>query len=186
MVSIEVFFAIIVFIFSLIGLARGFLKELGVTAVIMFLLLFLSKFEPYLDRGMVKMLSMSTRISALQNHGLMQCWLYVFVLVGATFISYQGETLAYGGQPLRGAQGILLGWLTGLLNGYLVAGSLWFYMDKFNYPIAFLGFSADKLSPFARELVPFLPLAFLGQPVLFGQGLLLYLTGLLLLARVIR
>jgi len=80
----------------------------------------------------------------------------------------------------------VLGLLTGMLNGYLIGGSIWFYMNKFDYPIAFLGFSAEKLSGLAREVIGFLPTNFLGQPVLLGQSLLLYLSVLLIIARVVR
>lgn len=186
MAPIEVFFGLIVFVFSLIGLARGFLKELGVTTVMMCLLFFLSLFEPHLDRGMVKVLSANTQFVALDRKDEIQCWIFVFVVVSAAFVSYQGETLAFGGEAPRGSQGVLLGLLTGLLNGYLIAGAIWYHMDKLNYPIAVLGFSSDKLSGFARGLIEFLPTNFLGQPILFGQSLLLYLSGLLIMARVIR
>jgi len=183
---IEVFFGLIVFVFSLIGLARGFLKELGVTTVMMSLLFFLSIFEPYLDKGMAKVLGANSQFILLNEKGEAQCWVFVFVIVSAAFVSYQGETLAFGGEPPRGFQGVLLGLLTGSLNGYLIGGTLWFYMDKLNYPIALLGFSSDNLSGLARGLIEFLPMNFLGQPLLFGQSLLLYLSALLIMARVIR
>ena len=184
MAPIEVFFGAIVLIFALIGLVRGFLRELGVTTVMMFLLFFLSRFEAQLDRGMVKL--MSADLVPAGEKDLWQCVLFVFVIAAAAFVSYQGETLAFGGQPPRGAQAVVLGLVTGLLNGYLIAGSIWFYLHKYGYPIAFMGFSAEGLSSFARGLIDFLPLTFLGQPVLLGQSLLLYLSGLLILARVIR
>ena len=184
MAPIEVFFGAIVLIFALIGLVRGFLRELGVTTVMMFLLFFLSRFEPQLDKGMVKV--MSANLLPTADKDLSQCVLFLFVIVAAAFVSYQGETLTFGGQPPRGGQAVLLGLVTGLLNGYLIAGAIWFYMHKFGYPIAFMGFSAARLSGFAQGLVDYLPLTFLGQPVLLGQSLLLYLSGLLIMARVIR
>jgi hypothetical protein len=183
---IEVFFGAIVFVFCLIGLARGFLRELGVTTIVVFLLFFLSRFEPYLDSGLDRMMAAGGRLGPAFNKDLMEWWVFFFVIVATAFVSYQGETLAFGGQMPSNMQSILLGGMTGFINGYLIAGSLWFYLHKFNYPVAFLGFSADRLSPLAREVIPFLPITFLGQPILFGQSLLLYLCGLLLLARVIR
>ncbi len=184
MAPIEVFFGAIVLIFALIGLARGFLRELGVTTVLMFLLFFLSRFEPQLDKGMVRI--MGANLLPAGDKDLWQCVLFVFVIAAAAFVSYQGETLSFGGQAPRGGQAVLLGLVTGLLNGYLIAGSIWFYMHKFGYPIAFMGFSGATLSGFAQGLVDYLPLTFLGQPVLLGQSLLLYLSGLLIMARVIR
>jgi len=183
---IEVFFGMIVFIFSLIGLARGFLRELGVTTVMMFVLFFLSRFEPVLDTGIVRAMSLSGQDVTESSQDLLKCWLYVVIIVAAAFVSYQGETLSFAGQPPRGAQGIAFGLLTGLLNGYLVAGSIWYYLDRFSYPIRFLGFSAGNLSTLASGMLPLLPISFLGKPIFLGQSLLLFLSGMLLLARVIR
>lgn len=186
MAPIEIFFGVLVFVFTLIGLVRGFLKELGVTMVMMFMLFFLSQFEPFLDTGINRVLALGTRYAATEDHSLLKCWFFIWVIIGMAFISYEGETLAFSGQPLQGPQRMILGALTGTLNGYLIIGTIWFYMDKFNYPITWLGFSADKLSTLAKSILPFLPIPFLGQPILLGQSLLLYLSILLVLARVIR
>lgn len=186
MAPIEVFFGAIVFIFALIGLARGFLRELGVTIVLIFLLFFLSRFEQRLDSGLTRALEVGGRVVAASNQDALKCWLFIFLIVGMAFVSYQGETLAFAGQPPRGSQGVLLSLMTGTLNGYLIAGSVWFYMHKYHYPIHWMGFAENSLSNLARVLVDFLPISFLGKPVLFGQSLLLYLCGLLILARVIR
>ena len=186
MAPIEVFFGAIVFIFSLIGLVRGFLRELGVTTVMMFLLFFLSRFEPQLNNGLVRAMGLGGPALGVDNKELLGCWVFMLIVIGAAFISYQGETLAYGGEAPRGSQGALLGIVTGLLNGYLIAGSIWFYMDRFGYPIEWMGFKADRLSELARRLIEYLPLNFLGRPVLFGQSLLLYLSGMLILFRVLK
>ena len=186
MVPIEVFFCALVFVFALIGLARGFLRELGVTTIMMFLLFFLSRFEPELDRGLIRVMDAGGRFMPEPDEELIKCGLFSFVIIGSAFVSYEGETLAFGGRLRSGTQAVVLGLLTGTLNGYLIAGSLWYYMDRFNYPFEILGFSVDNLSVVAQKMVDFLPVTFLGRPVLFGQSLLLYLSALLLLARVIR
>ncbi len=188
MAPIEVFFGVIVFLFALIGLVRGFLRELGVTTVIMFLLFFLNQFEPYLDTGLDRVVATGMVSSATGDGGAnaLRFWIFAFVIMGAAFISYQGETLAFAGAPPHGSQGALLGSLTGLLNGYLIAGTIWYYMDKYSYPVTWLRFSADGLSGLAQGIIDFLPLNFLGQPILFGQSLLLFLSLLLIIARVAR
>ena len=66
MAPIEVFFGAIVLIFALIGLVRGFLRELGVTTVMMFLLFFLSRFETQIDKGIVRVMG----VNALQADDL--------------------------------------------------------------------------------------------------------------------
>ncbi|MHB0856688.1 MAG: hypothetical protein ACYC5M_03850 [Anaerolineae bacterium] len=186
MAPIEVFFGALVLVFCLIGLVRGFLKELGVTTVLMFLLFFLTVFEPYMGKSMMRLLDAGSRVLPSQDQNTTQTLIFVFIISAAAFVSYQGQTLAFQGQAPHGLQGAALGLVTGGLNGYLIAGSLWFYLDKFGYALSFWGFASDKLSPMARAMIPYLPPSFLGQPVLLGQSLLLYLSGLLLLARVIR
>lgn len=186
MAPIEVLFGIVVFVFALIGLGRGFLRELGTTTVMMVLLFFLSRFDPYLDRGMVRGITMVSESVTTQEVLATKCGVLTFVVVAAAFVSYHGETLAFSGELPTGVQRVVLGLLVGTLNGYLIAGSVWYYMDRFGYPVRWLGVAADQLSPAAQAIVEYLPPAFLGQPVLLGESLLLYLSALLVLARVIR
>lgn len=179
MAPIEVLFGMMVLLFTLIGFARGFLRELGVTAMIIWTLFVLSLLGPILER-----LLGSDGLTERVTLGL--CSGYLLVIIIAAVISYQGETLAFGGVSPRGITGLVLGAVMGLVNGYLIAGSLWYYMARFDYPIRWLGFTTAGLSPAAAAVQPYLAPALLGQPVLLGQSLLLYLSILLIIARVIR
>jgi hypothetical protein len=183
---IELFFGVLVLIFGLIGLVRGFLRELGVTAVMMFVLFVLHLFEPFLDQGVTTVMAMGDGLVEAQSQGAFQTWLFVIVVMIIAFISYAGETLSYGGHGPGGPLGSVLGLLIGLFNGYLIAGTVWYYLDKWNYAIEWMGFSTEQLSQRAEAMVEFLPMNFLGQPFLLGQGLLLYLSAILIIARVIR
>jgi len=185
-IPIEVLFGVVVLIFVLIGVARGFLRELGVTMVLMFVLFFLVQFQGYFDKGFEAAFSMSQRVLPVRNENLIKCWVFLFIIIGTTFISYQGETIAFGGQLPKNSQRFLLGGLVGLLNGYLVAGSVWHYMDYFGYPIKMLGYTPENSSKLAQSMLRFLPVTFLGHEILFGMNWFLYLFALLLIARVIR
>ena len=186
MAPIEVVFGIVVFVFALIGLGRGFLRELGVTTVLVLLLFFLSRLEPYLERGMLKGIALVDATATMAEARRVQCWVLLFVIVGVTFVSYHGETLAFAGHLAQGAQAVLLGLMVGALNGYLVAGSVWYYLDRFGYPIRWLGIAPEGFSETARGLIAYLPPAFLGEPALLGESLLLYLSVFLVLVRVVR
>jgi len=183
---IEVVYGILIFVFALIGLGRGFLKELGTTTVMMVLLFFMSRFDAYLNRGLVKGITMVDATVTTDEVVLIECVVLLFVVMAVAFLSYHGETLAFSGELPRGIQSVALGLMTGALNGYLIAGSVWYYMDKYNYPIAFLGFSGTELSNGAMRIIEFLPLNFLAQPILLGESLFLYLGAFLVIARVIR
>jgi uncharacterized membrane protein required for colicin V production len=183
---IELFFGVLVLVFALIGLVRGFLRELGVTTVMMFALFVLHLFEPFLDQGVTRVMAMGDGLVEAQSQSGVQTGLFVIVIAVIAFISYAGETLSFAGESPRGPLGIILGALIGGLNGYLIAGSVWYYLHKWDYAIAWMGFSSEQLSETAQSLVEFMPIAFLGQPFLLGQSLLLYLAALLIIARVIR
>jgi len=107
------------------------------------------------------------------------------VLVAA-FISYAGETLAFRGERPGGVLGTVLGAVTGAANGYLIMGSVWYYLDRWDYALGFLGFTTQGLSETAQTLLQYLPPELLGQPLFLGQSWLLYLALFLLIARVIR
>ncbi|NLV73214.1 MAG: hypothetical protein GXY52_00810 [Chloroflexi bacterium] len=179
MAPIEVLFGIMVAIFTLIGYARGFLRELGVTAVMVWTLFVLSLIGPLLER-ILGGDPLTANRAAVFSAG------YLVIIIVAALVSYHGETLAFAGVSPQGVTGAVLNLLIGLVNGYLISGSLWYYMARFNYPIRFLGITSQGLSSVAQALQPYLPPALLGQPVLLGQNMLLYLSVLLIMAKVIR
>jgi len=183
---IEVFFGALVVMFGLVGLVRGFLRELGVTMVMVFVLFFLSLVDPVVTKGIERLLNLLSVEAGADKMPLYTCWVHLAVVMVAAFVSYEGETLAFAGSNPAGAPGTVLGLMLGLVNGYLIAGSLWYYMDKYNYPISWLGFATERLSPLASKIVPLLPSSFLGQEVFLGQSMLLYLSIILLVFRVIR
>lgn len=78
-------------------------------------------------------------------------------------LQYRGRDQVYLPRHVD-MQGRVLGALVGMLNGYLVFGSLWFFMDQLGYPIAF--FSAPAAGSPSAEFVSSLPQAFLGNDTL--------------------
>ncbi len=186
MIPIELVFGVLVSLFALIGLVRGFTRELGVTTVMMFALFVLDTFEPFLDQGVAKVMALGNGLVQAQNQNSAQTTFFILVILVIAFISYAGETLAFEGEGPSGALGSILGLLVGALNGYLIVGSVWYYLHKWGYAIRWMGFSTEQLSDAAKQIVEFLPIPFLGQPFLLGQSLLLYLAVLLIIARVIR
>jgi hypothetical protein len=178
---LEVLWVVLVITFALIGIVRGFLKELGVTTVLVVLLFGLSRLEDRIPQFLTSAMSaVGYSMPRVSTSGGRTIWasFYVLVIVFVTLISYHGETLAFEGKPPKGAKGILFGSMTGLLNGYLVAGSLWYFLDKYHYPIRLLQFQAP-LTDFAQSLIPLLPLTLL-------RPFLPFLVIFMILARVIR
>jgi hypothetical protein len=164
-----------------VGLARGFLRELGVTTLLVFLIFMLKQFETPISKG-VDILVGIIRVSALNGAeaNLVRFMVYLVVIVAVALVSYIGETLAFGGSMPKGPHWTALGFVAGLWNGYLIFGSIWYYMHVLHYPISVWGLFSGSLSPLAMRLVQLLP------EVLIPAYGFLGLAAFLLIMRVIR
>ncbi len=173
MVPIELVWFIVLLIFSLIGVVRGFLRELGVTMVMVIMLFAATFFEGKITQFLTK----AAAQMAPDEVATLQAGFWVVVIVVVAFASYHGETLSFKGHAVGGVLGVAVNLITGLANGYLITGSIWYYLHRLGYPL--LRISQDSLSPLAQSLVPLLP------PKLLAPYLL-YMALLLVFLRVIR
>ena len=158
---IGIVWGVLIVAFALIGLARGFLKELGVTTVLLIVVFTFSQWGD--DVLAPRVVDVVGRLAeALSGNppeqSITKASFYIITILIATFISYHGETLAFQGVPPKGATGVLLALVIGLVNGYLVAGTMWFYLAKFEYPF---GLFPKELTPLEGGLAEVLPLAVL-------------------------
>jgi uncharacterized membrane protein required for colicin V production len=151
---IEVLWGILMTVFGVVGLVRGFLKELGVTTVLLVTLFGFDRAGEKMGDLLLEGLSMA-RVSLADDaaQSATRASFYIAALMAVTFISYHGETLTFEGQS-KGSLGVFLGLLIGLVNGYLVVGSIWYYLNKFDYPF---GLVSQPLSSAAQQLVQVLP-----------------------------
>ena len=175
---VEIIWGVLVITFGLIGIVRGFLKELGVTTVLLIVLFAFDHWRGKMYGLVAKGVERAVGLSLAEGprESIAKASFYIIALVIATFISYHGETLAFQGTPPKGITGVLLGLIIGLVNGYLVAGTIWFYLDKFDYPF---GLISKPLTPLAQELIKILPMAIL-------PPFLPFLMVFMVIARVIR
>jgi hypothetical protein len=86
---------------------------------------------------------------------------WVLFLIVVAFISYEGDRLAFPGKGATSALGLSIG----LLNGYLFAGSLWYYLAQAGWPL--LQVSA-RYTELYETLSRVLPPALLNWPFLIG------------------
>lgn len=160
--------------FGLIGFLRGWNKELIATAGIILGLFALFQFDNII-RGVV--------LAGVNRDTVFLVQAIIFLVV--VFFSYQQRALGgRGGANPPGSGGrdnlqeSVLGAVVGFLNGYLIWGSLWYFMDINEYPLApsIVAPSPGSPSDQAREL---LPLVILGGGV-NGNGDLLALAVIVL------
>ena len=135
MVTLEAYFGGLVGIFAFVGIIRGFLKELGLTTVLLVWLFAMDLILPRMEEMIETPGSFMQRLGLTPQTDDMFMWLFFSVLtVIVVFIAYHGETLAFGGTAPKGLLGGLFALLIGLVNGYLASGTLWWIMNRYNYP----------------------------------------------------
>lgn len=179
---LEILWLAVVIFFVFVALVRGYPKELGVTTLI-FAALFLITF--FFDRFLPGII---TRVSDALNltptpRGLEHFYslFYSFVFLLIVFSAYAGQTFAFEGTARKGAEGFFINLSVGLLNGILVAGTLWYFQDKYNYPSADFKWPSGNpifltlpLTPLAEQLSTLLP-PYVVDPIFWGALLMLML-----------
>jgi hypothetical protein len=144
--------------FAVAGIVRGFLKELGVTLVLVVTLFGLTR----LASNMPRILDLATNLLQLPIRNWVDrapIWLlfYLIAMISMLFIAYQGYVIKYPGNEPRGVQGTLLSLMIGLINGYLGIGSLWYYIHTYEAPVRALGLLQYDYTPLAQRLLRVLP-----------------------------
>lgn len=142
--------------FAIIGFLRGINKEIISMSGIILALFALFQFDQYI-RG-----------TLLVNVPLAQVFLFqAGLFVAVVFFAYQTRALGLEGKTGDGRNTLqtgILGGMLGFVNGYLIWGSLWYFMDINQYPLAPYIIAPAPNSPSANAL-NILPLVILGGGV---------------------
>ncbi len=158
-----------IFTFAIIGYLRGFDKELVAASGILLALFTLVQFDEFF----------TSLTSSADNPLRSLFYLQSVILLIVTFFAYQTPP---GRLSLRESrfmgrdvmQNKLLGALAGGFNGYMVFGSLWYFMAIKNYPLDTI--TPPQAGTSSAGLADNLPLSWL----LEGNLLTLFVIGLFL------
>lgn len=148
MISILSAFWMFVILFGLIGAMRGWAKELLVVfsvVLALFLVYVLESFTPYMVPfgdvlASVENLPVNATFeslpAAVQEELRMQFWSRATIVSILSFFGYQTPRLAVIRDKARSEriQDILLGGVMGLVSGFFIMGTLWWYMAAAHYP----------------------------------------------------
>jgi hypothetical protein len=148
MISILSAFWLFVIFFGLIGAMRGWAKELLVifsVVLSLFLIYVMESFTPYLIPfeevlSQVENYAPGTSFMSLplpvQDELKIQFWSRAAIVSVLAFFGYQTPNLAALQNKARREriQDILLGVVLGLVSGFFIMGSLWWYMAAAQYP----------------------------------------------------
>jgi len=167
MKPVEAVYVTIAIIFAFIGVARTYARELGNTLVILVAIFLLTLLEAraieYLTLGGERIFDVAGDAT-----NLFLSLSFTILFVSIVFASYSGRTFgmpSFGGRPLGPPEGTLLSLAIGLINGYLVAGTLWYYQDRFGYPFQRFGWITLPLTPTGAEIVALLPQRLFDSPI---------------------
>ena len=162
MMSITVVFWMLVIIFGVVGGFRGWAKEILVLfsmVLALFLIHVLKSYVPGVEPALATM-----------DGGSRFVLLSIIILMMA-FFGYQSPNIPIGDERFRSAlarqrlQDWLLGTIIGMLNGYLIVGSLWWWMHDAGYPWPdLISRPPDNV---IVSMVPYLPPQVLGPPYIF-------------------
>lgn len=167
MMSISVAFWLFVVTFAIIGATRGWVKELMVmfsTILAIFLVNVLNNFTPIFN--------------VLAGSPTMSFWVKVALLFGLAFFGYQSPNIpqiASSGKVGRDRlQDVLLGFVIGGINGFLLFGTAWWFMANVNYPFDIIQapIAGTPVGDASLKMLPFLPPQWLVPPyIYFAVGL---------------
>ena len=161
MLSLTVLFWMYVFLFAVIGTMRGWAKEILVSFSVILAIFIVVVMEkiPFVTNAIT---------------GTADFWFRAVVVVVLVFFGYQSPNLPRLAGSARFArerlQDMLLGLFLGAVNGYLIAGTMWYYLAQANYPFPNVISTPDPATPVGQaiiNMVKFMPPAWLatGQPV---------------------
>jgi hypothetical protein len=126
---IEITFLCMAAILTVVGVVRGYGRELGVTTMLLVVLLVIEFTEAMagatLDGILVSILG-----SAAAQRDNLKALIWCGMLVTVIIVSYHGETLSFD----MNGRNPPLSLAVGLLNGYLFAGSLWYFLGRAGWP----------------------------------------------------
>lgn len=169
MIQLSAMLVTMAIFFAVIGFLRGWNRELIATAGIILGLFALFQFDS-LIRGVLLAGVARDQVFIVQSA--------IFIII--VFFAYQTRGLGAGDnrEGRDNLQESILGALVGFVNGYLIWGSLWYFMDINEYPLApsIIAPAPGSPSDQARDL---LPLVILGGGV-NGTGDLLAIAVIVL------
>lgn len=163
MMQLSSFLWFCIFLFALIGYLRGFSKEAIATAGVILALFTIVQFE-----GFFEQLGGQAGLSQI-------FYLKGLFLITVAFFAYQtpADKFVKSRTARDNWQNRILGALGGGVNGYLIFGSLWYFMDQLQYPLA-PNITTPSLDSSSANMVDILPLVWMQQ----GNLLTLLVIGL--------
>lgn len=151
MIQLSSFLWFSIGLFGLIGALRGFNKEMIALGGVILGLFTIVQFDSFFEQ--VGAGSGQSQVFYLKS----------IFLIAIAFFAYQTPTERFIKKSSRDQwQTRILGSLLGGFNGYLIFGSLWYFMDQLEYPLD-PNVTAPSLESSSADMVDLLPLVWMQQ-----------------------
>ncbi len=143
-----------VILFAVIGGMRGWAKEILVTFGVILALTLTTLLQSYIP--FVR--------DVVAKQAATFFWMRTIILLVLVFFGYQTPNIARFAPKMtrEKLQDTLLGVILGALNGFLIIGSIWHYMDFAQYPFAII-----TKPPIDLLILKYLPPRWLGIPSIY-------------------
>lgn len=163
MIGLPFAFWMFIVLFAVIGGMRGWAKELLVSFSVILSLTFITLMQNYIP--VIR--------DTMPKESITLFWIRTTSLLVIVFFGYQTPNIPKlaGRFTRERLQDSLLGIFIGAINGYLVAGSVWFFMFQAQYPFMMITDPAKSSIPqivdSAKQIIAYLPPALLGVPAIY-------------------
>jgi len=165
MISLHILFFFLILLFVIIGAARGAAREIVVifSVVLALFITTLLEHRAPLISGLLK---------NSENQTLL-LWIRIFILVPMVYLGYLPPKISRleSKQIITSSDALetIFGFLLGCINGYLIFGTIWYYIHVAGYPFN------DIIAPppdssvaqWIDKWLPLLPPNFLGEPAIY-------------------
>ncbi len=135
MISIYALFWLLIIFFALIGATRGRTKEfiVALSAVVgIFLNMLLETYMPFYKDLMAT--AYPTTLFLVRSAVMIVVVILGYITPNIPQIIIRSDEL----RPISKMRNFIWGLAFGALNGYLIVGSIWFFLDAAHYPFAFM------------------------------------------------
>lgn len=168
MVSLTFIFWVFIVLFGIVGAMRGWAKELLVSFSMILALAFTTLLETFVPA-----------LSELPADDYLLYWIRTLMVGFLVFFGYQTVSLPrLAGKAVREKlEDTLLGFLLGAINGYMIVGSLWYYLHLANYPFVYMTppQPGTEMGDIALQMLAVMPPRVLGVPIIYFAVMLSFI-----------
>jgi uncharacterized membrane protein required for colicin V production len=161
MMSLAIVFWMYVILFAIIGGLRGWAKEILVSFSVILALAFTALLERYIP---------FIRDVLVPEKNAVLFWLRTIILFLLVFFGYQTVNISRISAKVtrEKIEHIILGIVFGAINGYLIAGTIWFYMADSGYPFGnIVSAPPAEIATIANNMLQFMAPRLLGIPGIY-------------------